>query len=309
MRLLVACPKCQRQYDATGREIGTRFRCHCGVAITIEEPRGHDAAVVRCSSCGAPRAERSTSCKFCSADFTLHERDLHTVCPKCFARISDRAGFCSHCGVRLMADMLAGEQSSLVCPACGDEARLAGRSIGEVTALECGRCTGLWLGSEAFGHLTDRAADAAMNVEVDFINGLDARITGAEIKKALSPAPVDAAPEGGWRYRSCPVCEKMMNRRHYGRQSGVIVDICKDHGVWFDAEELPRIIAWIRSGGLAKANQRRAAEASRKEKVDRAKQTTRRIEAAPSLFEGSDEFAAPTALDMLVELYTWIRNR
>ncbi len=297
MRLLVACPKCQRQYDATDREIGTRFRCHCGEAVTIEEPKGHDASVVRCSSCGAPRAEGSTSCKFCNADFTLHERDLHTVCPKCFARISDRAGFCSHCGIRLMADMLAGDQSALVCPACDDETRLTSRSIGEVTALECGRCTGLWLGSEAFSHLTDRAADEAMNVELEL--------------KALNRSPADLPPEGRWRYRSCPVCEKMMNRRHYGRQSGVIVDICKDHGVWFDAEELPRIIAWIRSGGLAKANQRRAAEAARKEKAERAKPKPL------STFTHDDPLdecvpygdVVDDMLDGLVEVFRWIRGR
>ena len=37
MRLIVACGECQRQYDASGREIGSRFRCHCGKVVTVEE--------------------------------------------------------------------------------------------------------------------------------------------------------------------------------------------------------------------------------------------------------------------------------
>jgi hypothetical protein len=41
----------------------------------------------------------------------------------------------------------------------------------------------------------------------------------------------------------------MMNRRLYGKDSGVILDSCKDHGIWFDAEELARILAWLRAGG------------------------------------------------------------
>jgi len=65
--------------------------CHCRAAVTVEASRGHDAAVVRRSSCATPREEDTPACRFCRADFTLHQRDLHPVCPLCFAPISDRA--------------------------------------------------------------------------------------------------------------------------------------------------------------------------------------------------------------------------
>ena len=77
MRLLVACPKCHRQYEAAGRLIGKRFRCRCGEIVPISQPQGHDAAVVRCSSCGAPRSEGSAQCKFCGADFTTFLRSQY----------------------------------------------------------------------------------------------------------------------------------------------------------------------------------------------------------------------------------------
>jgi Zn-finger nucleic acid-binding protein len=42
-----------------------------------------------------------------------------------------------------------------------------------------------------------------------------------------------------------------MLRRNLGRgRSGVIVDICARHGIWFDADELSQMLVWIRTGGL-----------------------------------------------------------
>lgn len=41
-----------------------------------------------------------------------------------------------------------------------------------------------------------------------------------------------------------------MNRMNFARCSGVIVDVCKNHGTWFDREELSRIIQFIRGGGM-----------------------------------------------------------
>jgi Zn-finger nucleic acid-binding protein len=50
-------------------------------------------------------------------------------------------------------------------------------------------------------------------------------------------------------YRPCPSCKQLMVRRNYAHASGVIIDLCREHGVWFDADELARILAWVRAGG------------------------------------------------------------
>ena len=47
-----------------------------------------------------------------------------------------------------------------------------------------------------------------------------------------------------------------MNRSNFARSSGVIIDICKQHGVWFDADELPKIIAFINKGGLSRQREK-----------------------------------------------------
>ena len=50
-------------------------------------------------------------------------------------------------------------------------------------------------------------------------------------------------------YRACAVCGKLMNRENYGKFSGVIVDRCREHGVYLDAGELQLIQRWVAAGG------------------------------------------------------------
>lgn len=58
------------------------------------------------------------------------------------------------------------------------------------------------------------------------------------------------------KYVPCPDCKQLMNRSNFARLSGVIIDLCKQHGVWFDAGELPKIIEFINSGGLSRAREK-----------------------------------------------------
>ena len=61
-------------------------------------------------------------------------------------------------------------------------------------------------------------------------------------------------------YVPCPICSNLMNRSNFARASGVIIDTCRNHGVWFDADELPRIVSFIREGGMRTARQRELSE-------------------------------------------------
>jgi Zn-finger nucleic acid-binding protein len=257
MRLLLVCNHCQRQYDASAKAIGSRFHCHCGNVVDVVEPQGHDAKVVRCSSCGAGREQGASACGFCHADFTLHERDLHTTCPGCLARISDRAKYCHHCGLNIVPEDTAGDPTQLGCPDCGADVHLSSRRLGKakLTLMECDRCAGVWLGNATFEELTRQASSRSISAD--------------EFVRASTPHTDDAGRDReSWKYRNCPSCNNLMQRRNYARRSGVITDICREHGVWFDANELPRILAWIRSGGLAQAQQQQA-EQNRAEELTR----------------------------------------
>jgi Zn-finger nucleic acid-binding protein len=54
-------------------------------------------------------------------------------------------------------------------------------------------------------------------------------------------------------YRSCPRCGHRMQRKNFGKRSGVIVDWCGSHGTWLDKDELEQIAAFIAAGGLRDA--------------------------------------------------------
>jgi Zn-finger nucleic acid-binding protein/ribosomal protein L40E len=238
LRRLVRCGACQRQYDATRRAVGSRFRCRCGAAVEVPEVEGHEATVVSCRSCGGTREEGAAACGYCGSDFTVHEQDLDTICPACFARISDRARFCHHCATPIQPEEDAGDATDRPCPACGSEHALRSRALGATTALECTRCAGLWLGEGAFRALSDKARADAQPFP-------DPRAIRDTMNKARKPIERQSGP----LYRPCPICGVRMARANFGRQSGVVVDRCPGHGTWFDAHELDAALAWVKLGG------------------------------------------------------------
>jgi len=251
VRVLVKCPACNRQSDAGDLEIGRRFHCVCGEVLEVPRVKAKDAAVVRCSSCGGPRQDGAERCTFCGADFTLHERDLDTICPGCMARIMGRGRFCHNCGTRIAVQGKSGAVTEHPCPACGAGHHLHSRTLGDppIGILECRVCAGLWIGSEVFEMITERMKGEA----ADLVAGLT-----AAPKRA---SRTSAGRQRGPLYRRCPHCATMMARRNYARRSGVIVDTCHRHGVWFDAGELHALLQWIRRGGLEKAERLERKEA------------------------------------------------
>lgn len=275
MRLFVACPNCDRRYNASRSKIGTRFRCHCGQVLTVEAPRGHEAAVIRCSSCGGAREKGRNRCGYCGADFTIHERDVNTVCPKCMARVSDRARFCQYCGARMGGEpVMEREESSLTCPVCGDQRQLVNRRLGQeqVSVLECPFCAGLWLGIDSFMRLRDRVARQSSDEQ--------------ELLRS-KPRPAKLRRQAGPVYRHCVYCGKHMTRQQYAHGSGVVIDICRQHGIWFDADELQQTLAWIARGG-SRIKNARVLRGDRKKEVSPEPVTPRRhaeppVESSPSV--------------------------
>ena len=60
-----------------------------------------------------------------------------------------------------------------------------------------------------------------------------------------------------------------MHRRNYGRRSGVIVDSCAGHGLWFDGSELDELLTWVRRGGETAAALRHSEEQGQLERQRR----------------------------------------
>lgn len=116
---------------------------------------------------------------------------------------------------------------------------MAAVTIGATAVRECEQCLGLWLNVNSFKKLcADREQQSA-------------------VLGAASPAPTNVVHETDKiHYVPCPECSQLMNRINFAHCSGVIVDVCKGHGTWFDREELSRIVEFIRDGGLEAARAR-----------------------------------------------------
>ena len=109
--------------------------------------------------------------------------------------------------------------------------------VGATPLFECPDCGGTWLDTETFTELcANREAHGAV---ADMLGPKTASVT--------------VTATSAVRYVACATCSKIMNRENFGHRSGVIVDVCKGHGVWFERGELHSVLAFVDGGGLERA--------------------------------------------------------
>jgi Zn-finger nucleic acid-binding protein len=132
------------------------------------------------------------------------------------------------------------EGEELRCPRC---AHPLGPLGNDVACRGCHGCGGVFVDAAAL----DRPREELRGV--------------VEPETSPSPAKGEALDVGP--YVRCPVCRDPMTRTVFGKRSGVVVDVCRAHGSWFDPGELARVVEFVERGGLEEA-QRRAAEAAAK---------------------------------------------
>jgi len=195
------------------------------------------AETLNCPNCGAAISSDSPQCQYC-------ESKLATVaCPSCFGMMFIGSRHCPHCGA-LAAQATAAELSILKCPRCQTE--MSSVTIGSEAMRECERCGGLWVEVAAFDRIcADREKQSVV-------------LGGASL--AQGHQPQGGADAANIRYVPCPQCGNLMNRINFAHCSGVIVDVCRGHGTWFDRDELSEIVQFIRDGGLDLARQRERRE-------------------------------------------------
>lgn len=180
------------------------------------------------------------------------------LCLGCGARVDDDAPCaCESVGQHPYRD--AAPTSSIVlgrCPRCA--VPLEQVDYADTPLDECARCGGVFV--EAW--ILDRLVAAR----------------GARISLGVSLPVRPRTRETEVRYLRCPRCSTQMNRTIFGRSSGVVVDVCKGDGIWFDAGELAAVLEFIEAGGLERVRQRELAE---QEAEQRKARLRRELERAP----------------------------
>ena len=182
------------------------------------------------------------------------------LCSSCSAPLPANDCRCSYCGTRNDMDFaavdrytVAREPSRRMCPDCEIPLQTVRVDTGAgVFAIErCERCYGLFFDvGEVQAFLDASVAPAfAVNLrEIALIN---------QERGAVRPV----------RYIKCPECGTLMNRVNYGTRSGVVVDQCKDHGMWLDNGELVHLMEWKKAGGQLQAQKEKVEERERREYV------------------------------------------
>ncbi|HEU0015858.1 MAG TPA: zf-TFIIB domain-containing protein [Longimicrobium sp.] len=188
-----------------------------------------EAGTLRCPGCGAAARTDEPACAHCGA------RLATVACPSCFGMIFAGTRHCPHCGARAERSEVP-DAAPLDCPRC--RAPLAAVQVGTAALGECDRCGGVWLAAADFQRM------AANREQQTAVLGFRA--------PPATPTPLEAQV----RYGPCPVCGQMMNRVNFAKISGIVIDQCRDHGAWFDRDELRRIVEFIRAGGLDRARER-----------------------------------------------------
>lgn len=142
-----------------------------------------------------------------------------TACVGCGTTLDTGRLRCETCELVLHAELL-----TLLCPHCHQRLETGAPELG--APMTCSRCAGCF-------------------VDVEELQLLEAN--------AQQLSPVGSTPSTSAAvavaYAPCPKCGKRMNRVNYGPKSGLVVDVCKMHGTWFDRGELERGLAFVAAGG------------------------------------------------------------
>lgn len=226
-----------------------------------------------CTNCAAPLPAKTTRCPYCG---TMNDVDLR-----------------GHSTVRRGS-------TERNCPRCREslEAVLVQRSGGTVEIDQCPKCRGLFFDPGEIESVLDDASARAYTIDHQQLRLLVEEETPTHDFEQVAYVP-------------CPDCEKLMNRQSFGQRSGVVVDRCREHGVWLDGGELRRLVRWAQAGGQQHA-QNQAAERRANEEKLRATKPTIDTSALPSY-----DPSARTLLDdrerssgygdwILVEILGWV---
>jgi Zn-finger nucleic acid-binding protein len=201
--------------------------------------------------CGAAAEADAPNCLYCNA------RLATIACPSCFGMMFLGSRHCPRCGAHAERAETKTNERRFDCPRC--RVRMEALTIGKATLRECARCSGLWVEAAAFEEIcADREQQAA--------------VLGSPATKTAGAAGGAAA--GHVRYVPCPQCGQLMNRFNFARCSGVVVDVCKGHGTWFDRDELQRVVEFICAGGMSTARTREIEQLTEERRQLRQEQLT-----------------------------------
>jgi len=196
-------------------------------------------------------------------------------CTHCSAPLPKSGIICEYCGIRNDIDLKDIKFKNLrphlqrQCPIC--DIKLQTINVGKKLPLfieRCESCYGIFFDPNELEDMIEYSVKGSKNVDL---------LKLAQITE--NPRYVDILV-----YRKCPVCQKTMQRKNFMKRSGVITDVCVEHGIWLDSGELRHIMEWVKTGGIEKIKEAKSFKFSKSSSI----KTANRID--PSIQKELDIF-------------------
>jgi len=173
--------------------------------------------MAKCSNCSAPLPENSTTCSYCGAANDIDLKGVHQY-------------------------TTSKPNENRTCPHCDIPLNTINLNIdGNFYIERCSECMGMFFDPGELEAVLDKSVDNVYVINFDKLN------------------PLNDATYRAYRdikYIHCPICKQMMTRKNFSKFSGVIIDWCRNHGIWLDAGELKRLLEWRKAGGQLLAEKR-----------------------------------------------------
>ncbi|MEW6670428.1 MAG: zf-TFIIB domain-containing protein [Thermodesulfobacteriota bacterium] len=184
-------------------------------------------------------------------------------CCNCSAPLPTDTALCRYCGTRNDMDLSATgrfavtrEESGRQCPHCHIPLQTIRLTPDGAFVIErCPTCFGLFFDPgelQAYLH-----ASVAQAFDINF-------------KEIANISRERGSKDRQVRYIKCPDCGKFMSRINFGYRSGVVLDQCRNHGIWLDNGELIHLMEWKKAGGQLLDEQKKIQLAEEEQRKARA---------------------------------------
>ena len=163
-------------------------------------------------------------------------------CVNCSAPLQPNSITCEYCGSRNDVDLKGinyyttnQPESERICPRCNTGLQTIDLKLDGTFLIErCDGCLGLFFDPGELEALLEATVKNVFTIDRGQLDRLNSTPGGSDY---------------GVVYVKCPFCSQFMNRVNFGAKSGVIVDRCREHGVWLDGGELRHLFEWMKAGG------------------------------------------------------------
>jgi len=230
--------------------------------------------LANCTNCSAPLPLNSVTCDYCGSRNNVDLTGVHYYT----SHDSDTARLCPVCTVHLKTIDLG----------------VAGKFFIE----RCEECLGLFFDPGELEALLEYSVKNVFTINRSRL----------ELFKLSSQTNSRVAT-----YVKCPICTSMMNRINFGARSGVVIDRCREHGVWLDAGELRQLCEWMKAGGKILEKEREAEREKAAVILEAKKRQSRSLEGVKADYNDLNLFdprvkSDPELLDIIFKAVRFFRR-